>query len=212
MPLPKSGLFALLVTLGVGLGATPALVSLLIPTEPQQSPIEWLEQPRPIGKFELAHAEGLFTNRSFENKLTIVLFGFTHCPDVCPTSLANSVSLKQQLHQSSVQQDSERQTIEIVFVSVDPERDSTQRLKEYVTLFDPSLVGVTGSVGMLTKLAEDLGIQFKVIPDDGDYLVAHSATYSIINSEGNLAGRIRQNFNPEQVAFHLEARQKGAKL
>lgn len=179
----KSVAVILLLSLGVGLGLALALVA-PEPSEPQT--VEWLDNPRSLGKFSLESSEGVFDNHSLVGHWTIVLFGFLHCPDICPTSLSQLSALADGLVAEPIGQE-----VKFVFVSVDPGRDSVAAVSQYVQHFDPSIRGVTGEEVQLTQFAGDLGIQFKVSSASDDYTVAHSITFSIIDPQGVFRGRFR---------------------
>lgn len=180
---PKAAVLAGLLSLGVGLGVVLAFNA---PVPHERPAIEWLESPRLLSDFELQTDGGEFTNRSLEGRWTVVLFGFLHCPDVCPISLSQLAELARNLRASPGSQD-----VAYIFVSVDPGRDSIAEVSEYARYFDPSIRGVVGSEAQLKTFARDLGIQFKVSADDDDYDVAHSITFSIIDPTGQMLGRFR---------------------
>lgn len=166
------------------------------PPKPKQPPaIEWLDNPRAIEPFSLQSESGEFTNQSLKGQWTFVLFGFLHCPDICPTSMAQLSTLTSMPIENT----------QFVFVSVDPERDSLGQIGEYTRHFDESIMGVTGEHTQLTQFANDLGIQYKVTNDPDDYTVAHSLTYSIIGPEGNLQGRFRPGFDSNVVVQEFTA-------
>lgn len=183
----RSAIVFLLLNLGVALGITLAFVT---PEPHEQQTIEWLDNPRSLVSFSLESEAGEFNNRSLMGRWTIVLFGFLHCPDICPTSLSQLATLSAILAEKSIDK-----KVAFVFVSVDPGRDSLVEVGQYVRHFDSSILGVTGSEEQLSQFAKDLGIQFKVSPDDEDYTVAHSITFSIIDPEGVFRGRFRLGFD-----------------
>ncbi len=172
--------------------------------EPDEQPgIEWLENPRSLESFRLESVVGEFSNQSLAGRWTIVLFGFLRCPDVCPTSLSELAGLAERLVEEPVGQD-----FAFVFVSVDPERDSVAELGQYVRHFNSAILGVTGKPGPLAQLADDLGIHFKVTTEDGDYSVAHSVTFSIIDPAGVFRGRFRPGFEVSKLIRNFVAELK----
>ena len=185
-------------SLGVTLGITLALVT-PEPLEPQT--IEWLDNPRSLGSFSLETREGEFDNQSLKGHWSIVLFGFLHCPDICPTSLSQLATLDDSLAEESIDQE-----VNFVFVSVDPGRDSLVEVSQYVRHFDSSIRGVTGKEEQLTQFANGLGVQFKVSPDSDDYKVAHSITFSIIDPEGVFRGRFRPGFDVPNLVGSLTSK------
>ncbi len=180
----KAYVFTGLLSLGVCLGL---VLTSLAPEPARTHTIEWLDNPRELPPFQLESAEGEFTNRSLEGRWTILSFGFINCPDVCPTSLSELSALAN--------------LTDVIFVSVDPKRDSVDELDRYVRNFDTTYQGVTGTEQELRRLADALGIQFKVTGEDEDSAVAHSVTFSIVDPEGLFRGRFRPGFDPV-VASH----------
>ena len=112
-----------------------------------------------------------------------VFFGFTHCPDVCPTTLADLAGMQQRLNQAGSQS-----TPEVVFISVDPGRDTLSRLERYVGHFHDDFVGVTGEREAIDTLTRALGISYTLHEPnaDGDYAVDHSAAILLIDPSGQL--------------------------
>jgi protein SCO1/2 len=188
----------LLLSLGATLGITLAFIS---PEPDERQTIEWLETPRSVGSFSLETEPGEFDNQSLVGHWTIVLFGFLHCPDVCPTSLSQLATLARSLDGKSLGQD-----VVFVFVSVDPGRDSVAEVSQYARYFDSSIRGVTGSAEQLAQFAGDLGIQFEVSADNHDYTVAHSITFSIIDPEGVFRGRFRPGFDASDLVRSLTSK------
>tara|TARA_R110002110_G_scaffold10551_7_gene51959 strand:- start:203 stop:826 length:624 start_codon:yes stop_codon:yes gene_type:complete len=193
----KPILVLLFLGLGVALGLMLGLVPRDIPGEgspalqtAEHQTIEWLDNPRSIERFNLESASSEFTEQSLQGHWTIMVFGFLHCPDVCPTSLSQLSVLADHLHENMTDL-----SINYVFVSVDPSRDAVADIDRYVQSFDSSFNGVTGSEAELHKLARNLGVRFKVSAKDEDYTVTHSTTFSIIDPEGYFRGRFRPGFD-----------------
>lgn len=182
----------LLLSLGVAVGSLLAVNS----QQPHTSRvIEWLENPRPVDRFELAGSDGVFDNTSLVGQWTFVLFGFLNCPDVCPLSLSELSALN--AHMEDLSRIGE---VAFLFVSVDPQRDSPEELGRYVRHFSTSIQGVTGEEAQLESLADSLGVAFEVSPGAEDYAVAHSTTFSIIDPSGALRARFRPGFDPANLA------------
>ncbi|MEL6116599.1 SCO family protein [Photobacterium sp. SP02] len=177
----------LLLSLSITLGATLAIIA---PEPKTQQAIEWLDNPRSLASFSLESEAGEFTNQSLMGHWTIVLFGFLHCPDICPTSLAQLSRLSAALTENPGKHD-----VTFVFVSVDPGRDSVAELSQYLQYFDASIYGVTGNEAQLTRFANSLGIRFEVSANKEDYSVAHSIKFSIIDPEGVFRGRFSPDFD-----------------
>ncbi|WP_339414456.1 SCO family protein [Pseudomonas sp. EA_35y_Pfl2_R5] len=188
----------LLLGLGVALGA---LLAFVVPRPVMPQAIEWLATPRSLTAFRLESDQDVFTNQSLAGRWTILLFGFMHCPDICPTGLAQMATLATRLAEHAGESD-----IAFVFVSVDPGRDSVVEVGQFARHFDASFHGVTGSEEQLARLAGNLGVQFAVSPVPDRYTVAHSVTFSIVDPQGNFTGRFRPGFDAGQLAKELSLR------
>jgi cytochrome oxidase Cu insertion factor (SCO1/SenC/PrrC family) len=158
---------------------------------PTRSPAEVMDilmwNREPVGgPFELTdHTGKLRTERDFRGKLMLVYFGFTYCPDVCPTDL-QAIGLA--LDKLGTAADS----VQPLFITVDPERDTPQHLAEYVPMFHPRLIGLTGSAEAIRKAADAYKVYYaKVDPPKGDggyYTVDHTAFIYLMDREGNYLG------------------------
>ncbi|WP_054016367.1 SCO family protein [Pseudoalteromonas sp. R3] len=188
---------ALILTLFTGLG-----LGLVLPTTPPSQPalVQSLVQKteRSLKPFELQSAGGVFNNRSLHGQWTLIMFGFTHCPDICPTTLSRLAVLE--THMSRL---SNHQTLAYLFVSVDPERDSIAMLDMYVRQFSPSFFSVTGHPEQLKSLANILGAQFQVDPKPGNYQVAHSTLLYLTGPQGKLRARFNIDHNLAELANQL---------
>jgi protein SCO1 len=122
---------------------------------------------------------------------SLLFFGFTTCPDICPTTLSVLNDAVSGLEEPPA----------IVMVSVDPERDTPERLAQYVPAFNPDFVGYTGTFEETVKLAEQLNIAFGKVPGDlpGSYLVDHSASLVVIDPDGRYAGFIKAPHNSSNI-------------
>ncbi|MEW8625293.1 MAG: SCO family protein [Candidatus Thiodiazotropha sp.] len=135
------------------------------------------------GDFTLQSSQGEFSLQQLRGKVVLLFFGYTKCPDVCPSSLA---LLSQALNELN---DEESQQVHGVFISVDPKRDTFQALDDYVSYFHPNLIGVTGSESEIAKVAKLYGAQYVEVKLEGSafaYAVDHSATTYLISPEGEL--------------------------
>ena len=137
------------------------------------------------GPFELTDQAGhTRTERDFRGRLMLVYFGFTYCPDICPTDLqAIALAL------DKLGADAER--VQPLFVTVDPERDTVQHLAEYVPLFHPRLIGLTGSLEAIRKAASAYKVYFAKVPvgkEANDYTVDHTAFIYLMDRDGNYLG------------------------
>ena len=150
------------------------------------------DEPRLISEFVMTDHLGAQVGLSnLKGTWSLLFFGFTTCPDVCPTTL-------------SVLNDAVRGLEEppaVVMVSVDPDRDTPERLAQYVPAFNPDFIGYTGTFEETVKLAEQLNIAFGKVPGEvpGSYLVDHSASLVLIDPEGRYAGFIKAPHNSSNI-------------
>jgi protein SCO1/2 len=157
---------------------------LMSPTELQANGLYLMDPPRDVGDFALTDHRGEpFTPAALEGQWTLVFFGFTYCPDVCPTTMAFLDQFVGEL------QGTEAEDTQVVMISVDPERDTVAQLASYVPFFNPDFTGVTGEFLDLFRLATALNTPFRKAPGQGDdYQVDHSANVVLINPRGHYHG------------------------
>jgi protein SCO1/2 len=143
-----------------------------------------LTTPRIFSDFELIdHRGDVFNQERLRDVWTIVFFGFTHCPDICPTTLATLNDTYSKL------KDHERERMQIVMISIDPERDTEEKLAEYVPYFNDEFIGVTGNKHLIRRLTAELNVAYNQVPlDTGDYTVDHSTQLVLINPKGHYHG------------------------
>ena len=146
-----------------------------------QKAVSLLESPRALPKFTMTNHHGLqFTNQDFNGNWSFVFFGFTHCPDVCPLTLS-TMNQASSLLSDDIQK-------QIIFISVDPNRDQPEKLKDYVTHFDSKTIGLTGNKEQIDLLTNSLGAIYAVPENKTEnYLVDHSAHIFVIAPNGKLA-------------------------
>ncbi len=138
----------------------------------------WLPQPRDPGEFSLIDQNGTeFTAARLKGAPSLVYFGYTHCPDVCPVTL---LQLAQVVKSGVVP------GLRVVFISVDPARDTPTQLAQYVHAFDPDFIGLTGSAAMLSTVAGRIGVAFQRVDlPGGDYSMDHSSTIFLMDARGH---------------------------
>jgi protein SCO1/2 len=141
-----------------------------------------LPAPAELADFTLSDQHGnTFSRNSFKGRWSLVFFGFTHCPDICPLTLQVLAEARRDLQASGVEA-----LPDIVLVSVDPERDSPEVMGRYVSHFGDGVTGVSGDLAELRKLTTKLGIYFeKSNLDDDNYSVDQSAVVIVVNPDGN---------------------------
>lgn len=156
----------------------------------------WLfDRPRDIGSFELVGDTGAaFSPADLDGQWTLLFFGFTYCPDICPTTMATLASFYRALD-PEVAADTD-----IVMVSVDPARDTPGKLADYVHYFHPEFQGVTGEFMALQRFALALSMPFIKAPGSAkNYLVEHSANVAILNDRGHYVGFFRGPVEAESL-------------
>ncbi len=143
-----------------------------------------LDTPRRIDDFELVDHHGVPFNRArLEGKWSLVFFGFTYCPDVCPTTMAFLNDFIASL------EGTEAQDTQVIMVTVDPARDTVQQLAGYVPFFNPNFIGVTGDFLDIHRFATALNTPFRKVTGEGDnYQIDHSANVVLINPRGDYHG------------------------
>lgn len=161
--------------------------------------------PRTLPEFDLAQSDGTrLIPGELRGHWTLVFLGFTSCPDVCPTTLTE---LAQAQKQWETIPDSLRPRV--VLVSVDPERDTPNRLGEYAHAFHKDTIAATADVPSLERFATSLGMVFQKAPgkhfeqNPDDYSMDHSASIAVLDPQGRLAGLMRPPFNPQAIASDL---------
>jgi len=161
------------------------------------------DTPRDVGDFSLTDHRGRsFTRDDLTDRWTLIFFGFTHCPDICPTTMAELAELKSQLA------DTEASDARVVMVSVDPARDTPDRLAQYVPYFHPDFIGVTGEFADILSVAQRLNAPFrKVSEPDGGYQMEHSANVMLMNPRGDYHGFFRAPLDIPKMRVTLRSTQ-----
>ena len=163
-----------------------------------------LPSPKALAPFSLTDHHGApFTLDALRGRWSLLAFGYTSCPDICPTALANLARVRQLLTAEDP-----GTPYRTVFVSVDPERDTTARLADYVPYFDPSFIGATGTPAELAGLARQLGIHYERVeaPDSAlGYLVDHSAAVLLINPRGEYRAVFGAPHDPRLMAADIQS-------
>ena len=139
--------------------------------------------PRPLTAFSLTdHKDHAFDLASLKGKWSFLFFGFTHCPDVCPTTL----SVLARTHEYIAKGKAGSEGIQFVFISVDPNRDTALKLGQYVEYFDTTILGVTGNDAEIAKLAAQLGAEYRVAftPGEENYPVYHTTAVFLVDPRG----------------------------
>jgi protein SCO1/2 len=151
------------------------------------------------GPFQLTDQAGqTVTEKSLVGRPSIIFFGFTHCPDVCPTSLFEMSEVLRAMGPDA-------DKVNAFFVSVDPERDTSQAMKDYLSSFDPHLRGLTGSNEAIARVISAYRVYAKKVPlKDGDYTMDHTALIYLMDREGKFVRPFDLKRKPEEAAADLK--------
>lgn len=136
--------------------------------------------PHPAPDVDLESASGPLSLHDFKGSYTFIYFGYTFCPDICPLTLGTLTQVKDELGEDGDQ-------MRVVMITVDPERDTPERLAEYMHFFDESFVGLSGELEMIEKVGEPFGLYYfhhEGTPDSG-YLVDHTARLFLLDRDSN---------------------------
>ncbi|MBR0961278.1 SCO family protein [Bradyrhizobium japonicum] len=157
-------------------------------------------QPAAIGgPFQLTNQNGkAVTDKSLKGKPTLIFFGYTHCPDVCPTSLFEISEVLRAMGKDA-------DKINAVFISVDPERDTPATMKDYLSSFDPHLEGLSGDPAETAKVITSYRVYAKKVPTkDGDYTMDHTALIYLMDRDGRFVSPFNLKRTPEEAAADLK--------
>lgn len=152
------------------------------------SNIEGLFWPNPkqIHEFSVLDQDGKdFGLKQMRGKWSFIFFGYSHCPDVCPVTMSVMANSYKELV-------AENNDFQVIFASVDPERDTTEKLSQYVSYFNPDFIGLGGSNEMINSLTGQIGVAYYINKEDQteDYLVDHSASIFLIDPLGRMVGKL----------------------
>ena len=151
------------------------------------------------GPFQLTDQAGqTVTDQNLKGRPTLIFFGFTHCPDVCPTSLFEISEVLR-----AMGKDADR--VNAYFISVDPERDTASAMKDYLSSFDPHLKGLTGDADAVAKVVSGFRVYAKKVPlKDGDYTMDHTALIYLMDRDGKFVAPFNLKRTPEAAAADLK--------
>jgi cytochrome oxidase Cu insertion factor (SCO1/SenC/PrrC family) len=155
--------------------------------------------PKPLSAFSLdAHGPERFDLDSLKGKWTFLFFGYIHCPEVCPVALSVLADVERRLSEAG----QPAENTQVVFVSLDPQRDSPEQLRHYAQHFSPDFLGVTGNDEQLAGLTRQLGILYRMTDrgPTGDYLVDHTASVLLTDPEARLVAVFGFPHNAESIA------------
>jgi protein SCO1 len=151
------------------------------------------------GPFQLVDQSGAaVTEKNLQGRPSIIFFGFTHCPDVCPTALFEISEILR-----AMGKDADR--VNAYFISVDPDRDNAAAMKDYLSSFDPHLKGLTGDPDSIAKTLSAYRVYSKKVPlKDGDYTMDHTALTYLMDRDGHFVAPFNLNRKPEEAAADLK--------
>lgn len=157
------------------------------------------EPPRVAPDFSLAASTGkTFTLSEHQNQLIVLGFGFTHCPEICPTTLAKLARVYKELGEQAT-------NVQVLYITVDPERDNVERLREYMGYFNSAFIGLTGDPKLLEALRKDYGIiAAKKMHGNGNYDVHHSSYIYLIDRKGLLRALVPYGKSQEDIVHDIK--------
>jgi protein SCO1/2 len=157
------------------------------------------DPPRAAPDFSLPSSHGgEFTLSQQQGKLVVLGFGFSHCPDICPTTLANLAQARKNLGALADE-------VRVVYVTVDPERDSVERLRTYMKHFHSSFIGLSGSADTLAEVRKAYGIlAAKEVHNDGNYEVHHSSYLYLIDRKGLLRALVPYGKTADDIVHDIK--------
>ena len=151
------------------------------------------------GDFSLTGPEGETVSlEDFRNKVVLIYFGYTFCPDVCPITLSNLKMLMLSLEEKA-------EDVQVIFISIDPERDTFQKLKDYVPYFHPTFIGLTGSEAELASVAKKYQTFYlkQKVESEAGYLMAHSDVVILVDQNGRFRGRYKSKYDLDKLTTDI---------
>lgn len=166
-------------------------------SQPVPEHLVFLDSPRAVADFALVDQhERRFDSDSLRGQWSVLFVGFTYCPDICPATLGLLASVHDRLP--------EDQSLQFVFVSADPERDTPARLAEYIGWFDPEWTALTGPFDQLDRLLNSLQLAYVKVPmGGGEYTIDHSTALVLIDPEARMVGFYPAPLDPAELVADL---------
>jgi protein SCO1/2 len=189
---PSTTRFVLVFAAFLG-GLATVLAVVLVLVRPQGA-----APPAIGGPFKLIDQNGhAVTEADFRGEPSLVFFGFTHCPDACPTTLLELSDVLQKLGPAA-------NKVHVLFITVDPERDNAASLKDYLSSFSPQVTGLTGDPGAIAAVAKEYRVYYKKVPTEGgDYTMDHTALVYLMDRNGHFVAPFNLRRSPEDAAADL---------
>jgi protein SCO1/2 len=190
----QAKIFAVLVAFLAGSLTVIAAIVMIIPRHSTQSSSIG-------GPFTLTDQNGkTVTDANFKGEPFLVFFGFTHCPDVCPTTLYEMSEVLKRLGPDA-------QKTAALFVTVDPERDTPEKMKQYVSSFHPRIFGLTGTPAQIDAIKKEYRVYSKKVPTkDGDYTMDHTAVVYLMDKNGRFVAPFNMARSADEAAADLQKR------
>ncbi len=158
-----------------------------------------IQSPEPAFDFTLSGSNGDVSLSDFRGKVVLIYFGYTFCPDICPGTLANVAQALRSMGDKA-------EEVQLIMVSLDPERDTPEKLAEYMGHFDPSFIGITGTKAQIDEVTALYGIFYQKAEgsEATNYLIDHTATLMVLDREGFLKLVFPYGVTSEEIADDLK--------
>lgn len=157
-----------------------------------------IDTPRAIPAFSLISTNGAISAENLTGSWTLVFIGFTYCPDVCPTTLAELAKAQAIWAKTDLPNKPK-----LLFLSVDPERDDPKKISDYAAFFSKDTITATANEPQLTEFTRNLGLVYMKVPQGDSYTMDHSAILVLLNPNAEFAGIVRPPFDPKAIAQDL---------
>ena len=179
-------------------GAFVAVVKPFQPSTPTPEYFQYFPEPRNLADISLVDQTNTSVdNTVFNGRWSLLFLGYTYCPDICPTTMASLGRVYPELKKMGSDN-----AVQVVFVSVDPNRDTPERLASYVEYFNAEFVALTGEHAQLFPFVRSLGLMYAIAEstDNPNYLVDHSASVVVVDPQGRALGRFKPKYTPGELA------------
>ena len=179
-------------------GAFVAVVKPFQPSTPTPEYFQYFPEPRNLAEISLVDQTNTSVdNTVFNGRWSLLFLGYTYCPDICPTTMASLGRVYPELKKMGSDN-----AVQVVFVSVDPNRDTPERLASYVEYFNAEFVALTGEHAQLFPFVRSLGLMYAIAEstDNPNYLVDHSASVVVVDPQGRALGRFKPKYTPGELA------------
>ncbi|WP_341764502.1 SCO family protein [Candidatus Tisiphia endosymbiont of Beris chalybata] len=200
-PAHSNMVIKIVITIGLLITVTSLylLLSIEVPPKPLTGEGDMHKNEVQIGgDFELIDQNGkVFNSDKLKGKFSLIYFGFTYCPDICPTSLQKIVEVYNTLQKYQI-------NIQFAFITIDPKRDTPLVLKEYLSHFNPQFIGLTGSEQQIKAVADIFKVYYAKVGGEGeDYMLDHSSFLYLMNQEGKYLKHFYLNSTPQEIIEYV---------